>query len=139
MEHNEESEFDKDDEHEHTAECGHTPEEHARMERLQKNFRKFLADNADDMLDPETYIKLKNKIEKRLKQAGITPSLTTLKVFREGYEFGLISHINMHNEVGRIFSGINKMVTEREPKKPKVAIDITKSLPLPPGKEDGAE
>lgn len=129
-------EFDKEDEHEHTEECGHTPADHERMERLNTNMKKFLAENAEDMLETGMYEKLKNKIEKRLRAAGINPSLTTLKIFREGFEFGMFASQNVSNHVGPILAGINKMVLDKEKKSPIPKIDITKSVPMPP-KEDG--
>lgn len=141
MAHEEESEFDREDDHEHSSDCGHTPEQHkklqGRVDRLQKNFKKFLADNADDMLEPGMYEKLVTKLEKRLRMQGLNPSsLSTIKAFREGFEFGIITHMNVGSEAGRIFAGINKMVMDKEKKGPQLDIDITKSKPLPLKEDD---
>lgn len=133
----EESEFDRDDNHD-TSDCGHTDEEHAEMERkmkgraerLQTNFKKFLAENAEDMMEEGQYDKLKTKVEKRLRRAGISPSLTSLKIFREGFEFGMMTFMQLGGEGAKVFAGINKIVADKENKIPKMEIDISKSKPL---------
>lgn len=130
----EESEFDREDAHEHTPACGHTSEEHEKqkekIERVSANFKKFLAENAGDLMDDEVYQKLKTKIHKRLQKQGLSTSVSALKVFREGFEFAMMCHINVEGEIPPIFAGINKMVMERESATPKIPIDITKSKPL---------
>lgn len=136
MNNEEESEFDKDDEGE---DCGHTSEEHAKLngraDRLLENMKKFLAENAQDMLEDGQYDKLVKKIEKRLRTQDINPSLNNLKTFREGFEFGMVIHVNVGSQVVPVFAGISKMITDME-KKSKPVIDITKSMPMPPKNEE---
>lgn len=131
-EHNEEhSEFDdEEDEHEHSEGCGHTPDQHARMKRVQKNFEKFLADSAADMMEPGHFDKLQKKVEKSLRGIGCSMSLTNLKVMIEGFKFGMMTHMQVPNDLPSILAALQKMVSDREKKRP--VIDITKSKPLPP-------
>ena len=135
-ENDEDSIWDKDEEgHEHTADCGHSDAEHARMKRVQDNFKKFLADNAEDMLDEGTFLKMKGKVEKHLREAGSSMTFTSLKIFREGFMFGMMAQLNIGADSARMLAGIGRLVREKEPKRAK--IDITQSKPLP--KDDGKE
>lgn len=129
----EHSEFDDEDEHEHTADCGHSEEQHARMERVQKNFEKFLADSAADLMEPDMYEKLQKKVEKNFRKIECTMSYQNLKIFREGFEFGFMTQMQVPNELPKILAAVQKMVQDREKKRP--IIDITKSKPLPPNEE----
>ncbi len=144
MENNEDSIWDKDDENEdgeHSNNCGHTDAEHAEMKkqalekraRLQKNFKKFLADNAEDMLDDGMFEKIQKSVAKHLRDANASASYTSLKIFHEGFVFGMMTQLNVGSESSRVMAGINRMIKDKEPKK--TQIDITKSMPLPP-KED---
>lgn len=134
MEHNEESEFDKEDEHEHTEDCGHTEEQHARMNRVQKNLQKFMAENAMDMMDEKTFQKIEKRVRGHFHDAGATFTLTSLKLYLEGFQFGMMSQLNVPNATGSMLAAITKMVADKTP--PKVEIDITKSKPMPKKKNE---
>lgn len=107
-----------------------------KMKRIRDKFSKFLADVADDMLTTSQIELIARNIEKKLRTAGISPSLSAFKAFSEGFDFGVISHLQLEEGVGQVFAGIRRVIRDKEGKKPKMEIDITKSKPLPPH-EDG--
>lgn len=129
----EESEWDAEDEElEHNGHK-HTREEIEKIQRIQKNFRQFLIDNADDMFDPELMQKLQKRVEKSLSRQQLTPTLTNLKAFMQGYEFGVMTQMNLGDESARVFAGLNKIVSDRQKKVGKV--DISASKPLEDDKD----
>lgn len=131
----EESEWDAEDDDELVEHHGHkhTKDEIEKIQRIQKNFRQFLIDNADDMLDPKLMEKIQGRVEKALSRQKLTPTLTNLKAFLQGYEFGVMTQMNLGDESARVFAGINKIVADREKKIKKV--DISESKPMEDGKE----
>lgn len=110
---------------------------HARMNRVDKKFKAFLEDIADDVMEPELLEKIEKKVRKRMNALGVPVTLTTLKAFSDGFEFGMTSTMKLEGNVAQLFIGLKKVVKDREAKKPKVEIDITKSQVLPPEEEKG--
>ncbi len=131
--HEEESIYDREEEHEHTNECGHTDADHQRMNRLGKNLKQFLADNAADMIDEETFQKMVKKVTNSLKEANASASFTSLKIYREGFMLGMMAGAQVGPMSSTILAGIGRMIKEKEPKK--AVIDITKSKPMKDEKE----
>lgn len=135
-----EDELENEDE-EHDADCGHTPEEHAEQRRRFKSaenkMEKFLADIAEDVIDDELLAKIERHVLKSLKQGNVVPTLATIKALEIGFGLGMKSTMKLKGDVAQMLMGIKRVVQVREAKKSKVEIDITKSKVLPP--QDGPQ
>lgn len=115
-----ESEFDREDEHEHREDCGHSEHDHKRIDRVHKNFEKFLAENAGDLLNPEQLQKIQKKVDKLLKSNSLTSTLTSLKAFQVGYQFGVMTQTQLGPQSAQVYAGLTKLVSDREAKVKKV-------------------
>lgn len=81
-------EENEDRDHEHTEECGHTKEEHEKLARVQSKFDAFLEDAAEDMFDDKDLANLLTIVKGRLKKCKAGTSITYLRAFTAGFEFG---------------------------------------------------
>lgn len=103
-----------------------------KMRRVERKFDRFLDDIAEDVIEPEVLAKVERKILKLLHEAGVPATFGNIKAFSAGFDFGMKSTMKLEGNVAQLMIAIHRFVKEKEAKKPKVEIDITKSLPLPP-------
>ncbi len=131
MEHDHDEEEEEGDEH-----LGHSHISPEAMKRIKDKFQKFIADVADDMLEPGQVELIAKNMDKKLRSAGVLPNLSTMKAFAEGFDFGVLSSMQLEERVAMVMAGIRKVIKDKTGVKPKLDIDITKSKPLPPEPED---
>jgi len=93
-------------EHEHDENCGHDEETHRRM---KKRFETFMEDVAEDLFTEKDLANLYMIIRSNLKEAGAGSSLSYLKAFSSGFEFGQYAANNHGPDSIQLIAGMKRI------------------------------
>lgn len=92
--------------HDHDGDCGHDDETHKRM---SKKFEAFMEDVADDLFSEKDLANLYSIITSCLRSNNIPTSLSYLKAFNEGFQFGQYASQNHGSDSIQMIAGMKRI------------------------------